>query len=302
MNLLTLSCGMKNLSYLVFLTVTCSLGMVSSASAQERVAKVIRIKGSARYTTGDFVWTPLKAGDVLRQGMSVQTSTDDGSYVDLALGDGTATVVRPVHYQPYIADSMAAPPVAYQRTSEQNVVRVWSDSAMSIDKLTGMQTGEDEVTDTQLDLKRGRITGNMKKLSASSRYQVKLPNGVVSIRGTMFDIEAAGIVKVYVGSMVVVWVDPKTQAIMSQTVIGGQAYEIGNTEISFISPENMDEFEQLEMYLLPNQMVVPAPTMLASDRTVVGMSPVGANPGTIPNPVAPVPPEGGGVFTFQPGP
>jgi hypothetical protein len=108
---------------------------------------------------------------------------------------------------------------------------------------------------------------------------------VASIRGTTFDIQAAGVVKVYVGSMVVVWVDPKTKAIMTQTVMGGQAYEIGNNQVSFIESEEMDEFEQLStLYLLPSQLVAPAPTMLASDRTVVGMSPVGANPGSIPSP------------------
>jgi hypothetical protein len=123
---------MKNLSYLVFLTVTVFLCIRFLRRGAGAGGEGDPDQGSARYTTGNYVWTPLKAGDVLRQGMSVQTSTDQGSYVDLALGDGTATVVHPVHYQPYIADSMAAPPVTFQRTAEENVLRVWADSALSI--------------------------------------------------------------------------------------------------------------------------------------------------------------------------
>jgi len=257
---------------------------VKGQGATERVAKVIRLKGSARYTTGNFSWIPIKVGDILRPGMALQTSTDEGAYVDLVLGDGTATVPHPVVYRPYIASSMSAPPVAFRPTAEQNVLRVWADSAVSIDKLTGMQTGNDVVTETQLDLKRGRITGNVKKLSAGSRYEIKMPNGVAQVRGTLFDIQATGIVKVYIGSLVVAWVDPQTQRVVTQSVMGGQAYDAPANVVSILSSDNMGEFDQLSMALLPNPLVVPSPTMLATDRTVIGLSPVGAEAGSIATP------------------
>src|SRR5947209_168475 len=71
-------------------------------------AKVIRIKGPARYTTGNNIWQPLGVGMVLQPGTVVQTSTEKGSYVDLVLGDENAAIVQPVSYKPGIISSMAS--------------------------------------------------------------------------------------------------------------------------------------------------------------------------------------------------
>src|SRR5947209_15179673 len=97
-------------------------------------------------------------------------------------------------YRPAVPNSMAPSVMAFHPTSEHNVIRLWADSILGLDKLTSLQTGADVVTETQLDLKRGRLTGNVKKLSAASKYEVKLPNGVAGVRGTHFDIQAVGIV------------------------------------------------------------------------------------------------------------
>src|SRR5450631_259399 len=94
-----------------------ALALVPVAAAQSALggaAKVIRVKGSARYTTGNFVWQPIKVGDVLRAGTVVQTSADEGSWVDLVLGDGTALVPQPIIYQPGIADSLAPSTMSFQ--------------------------------------------------------------------------------------------------------------------------------------------------------------------------------------------
>src|SRR5215831_19136045 len=265
-----------------------ALALVSTAAAQgamDGAAKVIRVKGPARYTTGNNVWQPIRTGDVLRAGTVVQTSTEDGSYVDLVLGDvnaaTSAALPTAITYKPGIQNSMAGSTTSFRPSSEQNVVRIWANTALGIDKLTAMQTGADMVTETQLDLKQGRISGNVKKMSAASKYEVKLPNGVAGVRGTLFDIQAIGIVKVYVGSMVVAWVDPKTQNVTTQTVMGGQSYDAPNNQVSPLSPASMSELQELGMSLLVSQGVI-TPTILASDKTVVGMSPVGANPASIP--------------------
>jgi hypothetical protein len=262
-----------------------ALALVSTAVAQgmDGAARVVRVKGPARYTTGNNVWQPIHTGDILRAGTVVQTSTEEGSYVDLVLGDGHAALPAEVKYKPGIPDSLAGSGMSFRPSSEQNVVRIWANSAMGIDKLTQMQTGAESVTETQLDLKQGRITGNVKKMSAASKYEVKLPNGVAGVRGTLFDIQAIGIVKVYVGSMVVAWVDPRTQNVTTQTVMGGQQYDASNNQVSPLSAASMGELQELGMTMLVTQAVV-TPTSLASDETVVGMSPVGANPGSIPVP------------------
>lgn len=259
-----------------------ALALVSTAVAQgvDGAAKVVRVKGPARYTIGNNVWQPVGLGDVLRPGTVIQTSTEEGSYVDLVLGDGRAAVAQPVIYKPFIPDSMASSTISFRPSSEQNVVRIWGNSAVGIDKLTTMQTGAETVSETQLDLKQGRITGNVKKMSAASKYEVKLPNGVAGVRGTLFDIQAIGIVKVYIGSMVVAWVDPKTQNVTTQTVMGGQAYDAPSNQLTPISPAGMSELEALALTLLVTPSTV-APTLQAYDHTVIGLSPRGANPDTV---------------------
>src|SRR3974390_1749132 len=121
-----------------------ALALVSTAAAQgamDVAAKVVRVKGPARYTTGNNVWEPVKAGDVLRAGTVVQTSTEEGSYVDLVLGEGNVAMPQPVTYRPGIPNSMAPiSSTSFTPTSEQNVVRIWANSAMGVDKLTSMQT------------------------------------------------------------------------------------------------------------------------------------------------------------------
>src|SRR5882724_12006822 len=186
---------MKSIQSLFRSLIVCSLAeaMVSSVAAQSAgrsVAKVVRVKGGARYTTGNNVWLPLKVGAVLKPGTVIQTA-DDGSLVDLALGDGEAPMTSP---RPVIADASSRSSRSYAPTSEQNMVRLFENSVLAIDKLTSVETGADMVTETQLDLQRGRLFGNVKKMSGASKYEVKLPNGVAGIRGTIYALNAQGVV------------------------------------------------------------------------------------------------------------
>lgn len=261
-----------------------ALAMVSTLAAQtvEGVAKVVRVKGPARYSTGGNVWQPLHSGMVLRPGTTVQTGTEEGSYVDLVLGGANAPVPQPVVYRPYIPDSMAT--MAYQPSAEQNVVRVWQNSALGIDKLTSMRTGADVVSETQLDLKMGRITGNVKKMTAASKYEVKLPNGVAGVRGTLYDISAEGVVKVFVGSMVLAWVDPKSGNVTTQVIMGGQQYDARTGQITPVSAAEMGAFENIGLAM--RVVTTPTPITLANNLAVTPISPVGfSGTGPLPEPV-----------------
>jgi len=66
------------------------------------------------------------------------------------------------------------------------------DTTLKIDKLTISDTGVDTVSDTELDLQKGRIFANVKKLSAASQYLVKIPTGIAGVRGTFFGLDASG--------------------------------------------------------------------------------------------------------------
>ena len=131
-----------------------ALAMVATVKAEttESVAKIVRIKGSARYSTGKNVWLPLEVGTILKAGAIIQTAS--GSTVDLvvaekgATGGTAATGGQPITLKDY---------ASYQPKSQYDVIRVWEDTVLAVDKLDVTQTGTDKVTDTQLDLRAGRI-------------------------------------------------------------------------------------------------------------------------------------------------
>jgi len=87
--------NMKKIRSLVpgLVVVALALAFVSTAAAQTQgAAKVVRIKGSARYSTGNNVWVPVKLGSVLKPGTVIQTGLERGAFVDLVLGDGEAPI------------------------------------------------------------------------------------------------------------------------------------------------------------------------------------------------------------------
>ncbi len=218
---------MKNIRSLVqgLVAGALALAFVSTAAAQtptQGAAKVVRIKGSARYSTGNNVWVPVKLGSVLRPGTVIQTGLERGAFVDLVLGDGEAPVAGGGSGAGGGAGGGDA--MFYQPSSEQNIVRVTGNSILAIDKLTSLETGADVVTETQLDLRAGKIFGNVKKMSAASKYEVKIPNGVAGIRGTIYQISADGVVQVLVGSVVIAYVGPDG-TVVTQVVVGGQQFD-----------------------------------------------------------------------------
>jgi hypothetical protein len=87
--------------------------------------------------------------------------------------------------------------VSYKPSAEQNAIRMTGDTMLAIDKLTVSDTGVDTVSDTELDLRQGRIYCSVKKLSGASQYLIKIPNGIAGVRGTLFVIDASG----YVGAL-----------------------------------------------------------------------------------------------------
>jgi hypothetical protein len=290
---------MKHTRYLTNGLIACALtiAMVSTVAAQtanDGAAKVVRIKGPARYMVGNTAWQPLKVGAVLKPGTIVQTSTEPGSFVDIVLGDGNAAVPTAVDYKPYIPSSLSSGGAAYQPSAEQNVVRIWENTALGIDKLTTMQTGAEQVTDTQLDLKAGRISGNVKKMSAASKYEIKLPNGVAGIRGTVYDVTSDGVVRVLVGSVVVAWVDSKTGNVDTHVVMGGQQFDARSGQTTPIAEGDMPAFDKLiaSMRVAGGPASPTTGTTYVPDRTAGFVSPNGP-PFQPPGPPPTIPPGRG---------
>ena len=258
--------------------VACAIALATvstlSAQSQEAGATVLRIKGTARYTLGNNIWQPLSTGQVLQPGSVVQTSRDPGSFVDLALGEGSGTVI-PASPLASSAPSMGGS-VNFKPSTQQNSVRVMENTVLGIDKLSVMQTGADVVSDTQLDLKSGRIVGNVKKMSAASRYEIKLPNGVAGIRGTVYDISADGTIRVASGSVVISFVDSQGN-VQTRSVMGGQEY---NSRTDQISPLPAGTAAQIEAAASATGVgAISTSGSVIVDRTVFYVSPTAGTSG-----------------------
>jgi hypothetical protein len=191
---------MKNIQPL-FSAALCGLILAlttAAASAQDLkqgVATVVRVQGMASYTLESGPnpkWIPLVAGKMLMAGSTIRTAPD--ATVDLVLGK-TVTMpqarLAPDKVGP-AADSPVRGLVSYTPAAEQNTVRMTGQTTLKIDKLTVSDTGVDTVSDTELDLQKGRIFANVKKLSAASQYLIKIPTGIAGVRGTFFGLDASG--------------------------------------------------------------------------------------------------------------
>src|ERR1019366_6597184 len=73
-------------------------------------------------------------------------------------------------------------------------------------------------------LKVGHITGSVKKMSAASKYEVKLPNGVAGIKGTVYECFAEGVIKVREGSMVAAYTG-SAGSIVTQVIMSMQMFD-----------------------------------------------------------------------------
>src|SRR5688572_29756004 len=156
--------------------VAALLSAATAQAAPEQNKAVVRaVRGTANYSTDRGAnWKALKVGTSLNQNSVIRTAP--GSNVDLYMNENGPAV------------------------------RVTENTTLGIDRLTIDRTGVDNVIETQLDLRNGRILGNVRRLAAASKYEVKTPQGVAGIRGTRYDISADGTVRVIEGQVVVVYI------------------------------------------------------------------------------------------------
>jgi len=147
----------------------------------------------AEYSSDGTTWKKLEIGMVLKQGSAVKT--DKAAVVDLFL--------------------------------KQNgpVVRVTPDTTLKLDKLTFDQADAETVINTELNLSNGRILGNVKKLAAASKYDVKTAKATCGIRGTQFDIASNGKVTVVEGSVTLTFTPTGGAAPVTVTVTAGQTLD-----------------------------------------------------------------------------
>jgi hypothetical protein len=234
---------------IVFSAAVCGALLVLAASASAQtfkpgVATIVRIWGEASYSLGNGNWQPLVVGKALSAGAVIQTSHD--SMVDVVLGKNIE--MRQAAQWPerigFAPDPYERGMIDYKPSVEQNMVRITGDTTLAIDKLTISDTGVDTVSDTELDLKQGRIFCSVKKFSAASQYLVKIPNGIAGVRGTLFEIDASGWCAVYKDSVLLSIVGPN--GVPVTYVVGeGNQFNPQTGQIAPLPPELTTALQQV---------------------------------------------------------
>ncbi len=242
----------KLLGRITLLAVSCGLVVVwagcASHSPDQGYAilpcKVLRLKGQARWrSTPDGEWQKLKLGQSVKPGVEMETAAD--SRVDIAFADsaineqstprGTASaldrtdapqrVTRPNSLQPPPSMLSWSPrPLSYTPQRAWQLVRVWENSRLMFTRLEQAKTGYYDIHNVQLDLQAGHIFGSVKKMPATSSYEIKIPTGVAQIRGTTFDINVDGIIKLLDGSIFITYTNRHGEA-ASQMITGQQMFD-----------------------------------------------------------------------------
>jgi serpin B len=151
----------KKHTLLWFAAALTLLGCANIGSAQdakvEGKATVRSVQGTAQYSDGDR-WLDAKPNTELAAGATLHTGSASELIVSV---NGLSSAIH-----------------------------LRSHTTLLLQKMTRTGPVRGGETETILDLKSGTIIGQVRKVSANSRYEIQTPNGVAGIRGTDFMIEA----------------------------------------------------------------------------------------------------------------
>lgn len=249
-------------------------GAASAQTDKQGVATIVRIQGEARYSLGDGNWHPLVVGKVLAAGSVIQTAHN--TYVDMVLGKAVEMPqASPVPDRIAPApDSFVRGLVDYKPSVEQNMVRMIADTTLAIDTLMVSDTGLDSVSDTELDLQKGRIYCAVKKLSSGSKYFVKIPNGIAGVRGTFFFVDAKGPCGAYQNSVYYSITKPDGTTV-TVDITEGNMFDPSTGQSMPLPPDVLNLFAQLYPFLHTPFVQIFS---FEFDRTWCHISPTSGNP------------------------
>jgi hypothetical protein len=182
---------MKNYKLLLAGVVCGSVMLFNLAAKADNdkpgVVTVTGLQGPAQYSIdGGQTWTPLVLGKVLGAGSVIQTG--DKSIVAILVGKTSSDETAEFLLHNPRASSI---PNSLPR-EERNTITLRPKTTLGIDKLSVSDATSSEVSDAELNLKKGRIFASVKKVSPSSQYFIKIPDGVAAVRGTEIELDTDG--------------------------------------------------------------------------------------------------------------
>ncbi|HUE36185.1 MAG TPA: FecR domain-containing protein [Candidatus Acidoferrum sp.] len=265
---------MKNIQMLAVLGMTLMLGGVAYAQEYTKPAAitVVRIQGEARYSVDGKAWHPLVVGKVLRAGTVIETAS--GSSADLVLSGNPVPISENTSAPQNLPMVSIAPDpnvrgyMAYKPEAQQNVIRMSGGTMLAVDQLTVFDTGADTVGNTEVDLRAGKIFFSVKKLSASSQYIIKLPNGVAGIRGATGFASADGSFGMLVGQAALSTIGRDGQPHV-MVVNGGSGYDPGSGQVVPLSSQLLNVLAEFSDFA---QTLVNQVSSQSRDLTCVYLS------------------------------
>src|ERR1043166_8148541 len=153
--------GVSGRAVLSLAIVAVNYLLAANAQIQSGQVSIQSVQGSATYESLGQI-AQLQANQLLSAGTLIRTAPN--ATVDLILQyNGTA-------------------------------LRLLPNSVLSIDKLNKESTGDETITETSLNLHAGSLIGSQRKLAPPSRFDINIPGGVATIKGTIYDVRADGTV------------------------------------------------------------------------------------------------------------
>ena len=246
-------------------------------------AIVVRASGLVQFTAGQGDNQPVRAGDILTAGSLIRTGSGKDCFVDLLLsGDPGSPALEPAVFSARDSAASAEPVV------EQTVVRLGADSVLALDRLLSFDTGADRVIETQVELKHGRLSGIVRKMSSASVFEVRLPDRVLRVPCGAFDISNDGpTISVARGTLTLAWLDPATGERTSQPLRAGQQFDSRKNLVAMLTPAERAGLDAATQSFRVLQRSTPISE--AEDHTRRPVSPVGP-PFPPPGPPPRVPP------------
>jgi len=153
----------KHLGMLAF----ALLPVLSSAALQSGKVQVGKITGNVTIINGKSQRQALASGAVFQEGSRVETGID--STAELVFSNGASLVLTPST-------------LLELRTFRQVPSADITDPYRQIEK-------DPSPSVTEVEVPRGKVIGEVRKLNALSTFTVKTPAGLVRIRGTVFSVE-----------------------------------------------------------------------------------------------------------------
>lgn len=181
---------MKN--YKLFLSTLAGVALLFASFAAQAddkagVVTLIRLVGNAVYSLdGGHTWIPAVVGKDFQPGTIIRT--EDKSLADLLIGQS----LPDRNVRELLINARHNPAPNLVPVGEKNIVRLQPNTILGVDKLTIPDNDPTLVSDCELNLKKGRILASVRKVSPSSEYLVKIPNGVAAVRGTQFALGVDG--------------------------------------------------------------------------------------------------------------